>query len=138
MPLGTGWLVTHVEPGTPREQLDLGMLRGLAANRVPVLDTASAYASDLASDQLDLPPARRPIGNRQVGGEALNRQGHLVGDWWRFDGGGPERGLDQSLGLLGLQRMHEHLGLLSHPHHLRRQLPSRRASDGGAASPRPT
>ena len=42
--LGGGWLVTHVEPGTPLEQLDLGILRWLAAHRVPVLDTASAYA----------------------------------------------------------------------------------------------
>jgi membrane-associated phospholipid phosphatase len=50
--LGVGWLVTHVEPGTPLEQLDLGILRGLAANRVPGLDTASAYASDLASTQV--------------------------------------------------------------------------------------
>lgn len=51
MLLGAGWLVTHVEPGTPLEQLDLGILRWLAAHRVPVLDTASAYASDLASTQ---------------------------------------------------------------------------------------
>jgi undecaprenyl-diphosphatase len=47
--LGAGWLVTYVEPGTPLEQLDLAILRWLAANRTPGLDTASAYASDLAS-----------------------------------------------------------------------------------------
>jgi len=37
---------------------------------------------------------------------------------------GCPRDLDQPLGLLGLQRLHEHLGLTRHQHHLRRQPPS--------------
>ena len=49
MLLGIGWLITHVEPGTAVGAADIGILRWLAAHRVPNLDTASLYVVDLAS-----------------------------------------------------------------------------------------
>ena len=49
MLLGLGWLCTHVEPGTAVGAADVGVLRWLVAHRVPVLDTVSLYAVDLAS-----------------------------------------------------------------------------------------
>jgi membrane-associated phospholipid phosphatase len=49
MLLGLGWLVTRVEPGTGLAALDIGILRWFADHRVPGLDTASVYGSDLVS-----------------------------------------------------------------------------------------
>ncbi|MBN9098996.1 MAG: phosphatase PAP2 family protein [Pseudonocardia sp.] len=47
--LGLGWLLTHVAPGTAFGDLDVGILQWLVAHRVPALDTASGYATDLAA-----------------------------------------------------------------------------------------
>lgn len=54
MLLGLGWLVTHVEPGTAVDDLDVGILRWLVAHRIPALDVLSAYADDIAATRFVL------------------------------------------------------------------------------------
>jgi membrane-associated phospholipid phosphatase len=50
--LGLGWLLTRLPPGNGLHDLDIGILRWLADHRVPALDTASEYGSDLAATRV--------------------------------------------------------------------------------------